>query len=193
MKKNRALKKAPTASIGGAIHTIRGERVILDADLAKIYGVETRVLNQAVRRNRDKFPPDFLLELNSTEAEQLRRSRSQSVILKRGRNVKFAPLAFTEHGALMAANILNSPQAIQMSVFVIRAFVKMRGLLTDTRELAKKLASLESELKSRLDTHEVAITEVLRRIMLLLDPPPGPDVPDKQMGFHTTMPKPAKR
>lgn len=115
------------------------------------------------------------------------------MILKRGRNVKFAPFAFTEHGALMAANILNSPQATQMSVFVIRAFVKMRGLLTDTRELAKKLATLESELKSRLDTHEVAITEVLRRIMLLLDPPPRPDVPEKEMGFHTTMPKSTKR
>jgi phage regulator Rha-like protein len=193
MKKNRALKKAPAVAIDGVIHTIRGERVILDADLAALYGVKTKALNQAVRRNRDKFPPDFLLELKTDEAEQLMRSRSQSVTLKRGQNIKYAPYAFTEHGALMAANILNSPQATQMSVFVIRAFVKMRGLLTDTRELAKKLASLETELKSRLDTHETAIVEVLQRIMLLLDPPPGPAVPEKQMGFHTTMPKPAKR
>jgi len=201
MKKNRALKKSPTVSIDGVIHTIRGERVILDADLAALYGVKTKALNQAVRRNRDKFPQDFLLELTNAEASNLQRSRkqedtilrSQIVTLKQGHHLKYRPYAFTEHGALMAANILNSPQAVQMSVFVIRAFVKMRGLLTDTRELAKKLASLETELKSRLDSHEVAITEVLRRIMILLDPPPGPDVPDKQMGFHTTMPKPAKR
>ena len=113
------------------------------------------------------------------------------MILKRGHHLKYQPFAFTEHGALMAANILNSPQATQMSVFVIRAFIKMRGLLTDTRELAKKLASLETELKTRLNTHEVAIVEVLQRVMLLLDPPPGPDT-TKEMGFHTTIAKPVK-
>lgn len=86
----------------------------------------------------------------------------------------------------MAANILNSPQASQMSVFVIRAFIKMRSLLTDTRELAKKLSSLETELKSRLDVHETAIVDVLQRVMLLLDPPDGPEIPEKQMGFHAT-------
>ena len=193
-------KHLTAVSIDGVIHTVRGERVILDADLAKIYGVETRVLNQAVRRNRDKFPPDFLLELTNAEASNLQHARkqgdtilrSQIVILRHGHHLKHQPFAFTEHGALMAANILNSPQATQMSVFVIRAFIKMRGLLTDTRELAKKLASLETELKSRLDTHEIAIVEVLQRVMFLLDPPPGPDVPDKQMGFHTTLPKTGK-
>jgi hypothetical protein len=136
-QKSSASKSSPVVSLDGIIHTVRGERVILDADLAAIYGVKTKALNQAVKRNRDKFPPDFLLELTPTEAEQLRRSRSQIVTLKRGQNIKFAPFAFTEHGALMAATILNSPQATQMSVFVIRAFVKMRSLLTDTRELAK--------------------------------------------------------
>jgi hypothetical protein len=189
--KKRSLKKAPAISIDGVIHSIRGERVLLDADLARIYGVKTKALNQAVKRNRDKFPPDFLLELTPPEVEQLRRSRSQIVTLKRGQNIKFTPLAFTEHGALMAASILNSPQAVQMSVFVIRAFIKMRGLLTDTRELAKKLASLETELKSRLDTHEIAIVEVLQRVMLLLDSPPGPNT-TKEMGFHTTISRPAK-
>jgi len=112
------------------------------------------------------------------------------VTLRHGHHAKYRPFAFTEHGALMAANILNSPQATQMSVFVIRAFVKMRNLLTDTRELAKKLASLEEELNSRLDTHEVAITDVLQRIMQLLDPPPLPETPEKEMGFHTTLTKP---
>jgi len=180
---------ASLSSVESVIHTIRGERVILDADLAKLYGVATKVLNQAVRRNREKFPPDFLLELTATEAEALRRSRSQIVTLKRGGNVKFAPFAFTEHGTIMAANILTSPQAVQMSVFVVRAFVKMRGLLTDTRELAKKLASLEKELTSRLNSHETAISEFMKGIMLLLNPPPAPEVPDKEMGFHTTLKK----
>lgn len=192
---------APLSAVESVIHTIRGERVILDADLARLYGVPTKVLNQAVRRNRDKFPPDFLLELTNAEAVNLQRtrhqedaiSRSQIVTLKHGRNIKFTPFAFTEHGAIMAANILNSPQAVQMSVFVVRAFIKMRSLLTDTRELAKKLASLEKELTSRLDSHETAISEFMSRIMQLLDPPPRPEVPAKEMGFHTTLKQSPKR
>jgi hypothetical protein len=187
---------APLGAIEAAIHTIRSERVILDADLAKMYGVKTKALKQAVKRNRDKFPPDFLLELNLTEAVNLQRrgfqndanSRSQSVTLKRGGNVKHRPYAFTEHGAIMAANILNSPQAVQMSVFVVRAFIKMRSVLTDTRELARKLTALETELKSRLDTHESAIVEVLQRVMALLDPPPAPpEAPSREMGFHAAL------
>ena len=113
--------------------------------------------------------------------------------LKQGKNLKFTPFAFTEHGAIMAANILNSPQAVQMSVFVVRAFIKMRSLLTDTRELAKKLAALEKELTARLDSHESAISEFMRRIMFLLDPPPATDVPGKEMGFHTSIRQPDER
>jgi phage regulator Rha-like protein len=191
MSQRQSTALAP--AIETAIHTLRGERVILDADLAKIYGVETRVLKQAVRRNREKFPPDFLLELTTAEAESFRRSRSQNVTLKRGQNIKFRPFAFTEHGAIMAANILNSPQAVQMSVFVVRAFIKMRAVLTDTRELARKLAALEKELTSRLDTHESAIVEVLQRIMALLDPSPSPEPPRREMGFHATLKKPEER
>src|SRR5205823_8517868 len=86
--------------------------------------------------------------------------------------------------AIMAANVLNSPRAVDMSVFVVRAFLKMRGALTDSRDLAHKLAALESELKSRLDLHEVAIVDVLQRIMRVLDPPPSPEEPPKEMGFH---------
>ena len=201
----RATKQNPPTlapTIEAAIHTLRGERVILDADLAKIYGVETRSLKQAVRRNRKKFPTDFFFELTLTEAASLQRtertsdanSRSQIVILKQGRNVKHLPFAFTEHGAIMAANILNSPRAVQMSVFVVRAFIKMRAALTDTRELARKLAALEKELTSRLDTHESAIVDVLQRIMALLDPPPPPPTPPaREMGFHTAIAKPSKR
>jgi hypothetical protein len=115
------------------------------------------------------------------------------VILKQGGNVKHRPFAFTEHGAIMAANILNSPQAVQMSVFVVRAFIKMRATLTDTRDLTRKLCDLEDELKARLDTHESAIVDVLQRIMALLDPPaPPPEGPRREMGFHSTLaPAPA--
>ncbi len=155
-------------AISSAIRTIRGERVILDVDLAAIYGVETKVLNQAVRRNRDKFPSDFIFQTSGNEA--LENMRSQFVTASK-RNVRHRPFAFTEHGAIMAATILKSPQAVQMSVFVVRAFVKMRVALSDTRELARKLAALEKELTARLDTHETAIVGVLQRIMALLDPP----------------------
>lgn len=192
---------ATPPAIDSVIHTIRGERVILDADLAKIYGVATKVFNQAVKRNREKFPADFMFELTLTEAVNLQRaasqrdshSRSQIVTLKRGGNVKHAPYAFTEHGAIMAANLLNSPQAVQMSVFVVRAFIAMRAALTDTRGLARKLATLEKELTARLDTHETAIVDVLQRIMALLEPPPpAPESPAKEMGFHTAITLPKK-
>ncbi len=97
----------------------------------------------------------------------------------------YPPYAFTEHGAIMAANVLNSPRAGQMSVFVVRAFLKMRAALSDTRDLARKLAAVETELKSRLDVHEVAIVEVLQRIMKILEPsPPPPESPRPEMGFH---------
>ena len=189
---------SPLSAVEGVIHTIRGERVILDTDLAKLYGVPTKALNQAVRRNRDKFPSDFMFELTRKEALDLQKARyqedvilrSQIVTLRHGRHVKHLPFAFTEHGAIMAANILNSPQAVQMSVFVVRAFIKMRSLLTDTRELARKLSALEKELTSRLDSHETAISEFMRRIMFLLDPPRGPEIPEKEMGFHTTLKRP---
>ena len=97
---------------------------MLAADLAAVYGVETRALNQAVRRNTARFPEDFVFRLTRAEGEVVMRSRSQIVILKRGRNIKYAPLAFTEHGAIMAAAVLNSQRAIEMSVFVVRAFLR---------------------------------------------------------------------
>jgi hypothetical protein len=110
---------------------VRGQRVMLDGTLAELYGVPTKVFNQAVRRNRDRFPPDFLLEIDANEWKIL---RSQFVTLRfeHGRHRKYLPLAFTEHGAIMAATILNSPRAIQMSVYVVRAFVRLR-MNTDRR------------------------------------------------------------
>ena len=101
------------------------------------------------------------------------------------RNIRYLPVAFTEHGALMAANVLNSPRAVDMSVFVVRAFLKMRSAFSDTRQLARKLALLEEELTSRLDIHETAIVDVLQRIMKILDPPPAPPEPSPpEIGFH---------
>ena len=128
--------------ISSMIRTIRGQKVMLDPDLAHIYGVLTKALNQAVKRNAKRFPPDFLFQLTAEEAGSL---RSQIVTLKigRGQHRKFLPYAFTENGAIMAANVLNSPQAVRMSVFVVRAFVQMRDLLGSTKELAKQLADLE--------------------------------------------------
>jgi hypothetical protein len=180
-----ATKHPVPADIDALIVELRGQKLILDADLARIYGVPTKALNQAVRRNGEKFPADFMLRLSKIEAEDLRRSRSQFVTLKRGQNVKHLPYVFTEHGAIMAANVLNSSRASQMSVFVVRAFMKMRSLLTDTRELAGKLAALEQELKGRLDVHEAAIVEFMQRIMQILDPPPPPPMPaPPEIGFH---------
>ncbi len=159
------------------IRTIRGQRVILDFDLAEIYGVQTKVLNQAVKRNASKFPEDFMFRLTRDEAEDLRASRSQSVTLKRGQNVKYLPHAFTEHGAIMAATVLNSPKAVEMSVFVVRAFVKMREQLLATATLAKRLAEVEKDLL----IHDAALRELFDQIRPLLLPPPDP--PRNPIGF----------
>jgi hypothetical protein len=183
----------PADSLESRILTIRGQKVILDSDLAAIYGVATGRLNEQVKRNAKRFPPDFLFQLTRAEAETAVRSRSQIAILKRGQNIKFRPYAFTENGAVMAANVLNSPQAVRMSVFVVRAFVQMRELLSGSKELALELRKLETKLTNRLDLHETAIVDVLRRIMDLLDPPPIPPGPEKSMGFHATMKLPAKK
>src|SRR3990167_4701428 len=108
------------------IFSIRGHRVMLDRDLAAIYGVSTKRLNEQVRRNRDRFPEDFLFRLTMEEATALFSSRSQIATLKRGQNPKYAPYAFIEHGAVMAANVLNSPVAVRASIQVVRAFVRLR-------------------------------------------------------------------
>jgi len=127
------------------IVTVRGHRVMLDETLAELYGVTTKAFNQAVRRNRERFPPDFLLELGTEEWEIL---RSQIVTLRsgHGRHRKYLPLAFTEHGAIMAATILNSPRAVQMSVYVVRAFVKARELLNSHADLARELGTLRKSV-----------------------------------------------
>src|SRR5213075_2891328 len=144
--------------------------------------------NQAVKRNRVRFPKDFMFQLTREEAKALQASRSQNVTsiqrkdLLRSQSVtsnqrggpRYLPYAFTEYGALMAANILNSPRAVQMSIFVVRAFAKMREALRGTPELARRLAALEKKLTARFDVHEAAIVQVLREIMQILNPPPPP-------------------
>jgi hypothetical protein len=176
--------------IKSLILSIREQKVILDSDLASIYGVETKRLNEAVKRNADRFPKDFAFRLTLQEAADLKAHpvtssstmRSQFATASK-RNVRFLPFVFTEHGAIMAATVLNSPRAVQMSVYVVRAFVRMRRLMGATHELARRLASLEKKLKERLDVHEVAIVGILHRIMDLIDPPLSPAPPRKSIGF----------
>ena len=182
----RSQKLTRLENIGSQIHTIRGQKVILDSDLARIYGVPTKRLNEQVRRNAKRFPSDFLFQLTTDEVDSL---RSQIATLKtgRGQHRKFLPHAFTEKGAVMTANILNSSDAVRMSIFVVRAFIEMRELLGSTKELTKQLAALEKKLTARLDGHEVAIVDVLRRVMQILDPPPPPpepEMPKRRIGFH---------
>jgi hypothetical protein len=160
---------------------------MLDADLAEVYRVETRVLIQAVKRNCRRFPADFIFQLSAQEWDSL---RSQIVISKGKGGRRYRPYVFTEHGAIMAAMVLNSPRAVHMSVFVVRAFVKMRAALTATHELARKLVALEKELKGHLDVHEAAIVTILQRVMDIIDPPALPEPPKKHIGYHV---KEAKR
>ena len=148
------------------IKTIRGQKVILDNDLARLYGVTTKRLNEQVRRNIDRFPGDFLFRLTEADGESL---RSQFATLKtgRGQHRKYLPFAFTEHGAFMAATVLNSPQAIEMSVFVVRTFVKLRHLVLGHQELAAKLNRLETKVAG----HDESIRQIVAAIRQLTSPP----------------------
>lgn len=184
-------KKKPTVpveNITQSILILRGQRVLLDSQLAELYGVETRILNQAVKRNAERFPDDFRFQLTAEEATA---SRSQIVILKngRGQNIKFLPYAFTEHGAIMAATVLNSPRAVEMSIFVVRAFVKLRELLTSNAELAKRLDELEARITRKLATHDQAITEIIKTIRQLMA---QPEPKKRSIGFVELEEKKAK-
>jgi hypothetical protein len=168
-------------TVEAVILTIRGQKVILDAALARIYGVSTKVLNQAIKRNAERFPPDFMFALTGEEKTEVVTNCDHLAKLKFS---PVLPYVFTEHGAIMAATVLNSPQAVQMSVFVVRAFIRMRVALADNRELALKLAALEREIKARMDVHESAIVDTLRRLIDFIDPPALPETPAKQIGFQ---------
>jgi len=169
-RKNATLLRMPkrqvtTASaVESRILFLRHQRVILDADIAELYGVPVKVLNQQVKRNRERFPADFVFRLTSKEHKVL---RSQIVTSKEGRGGRrYVPYAFTEHGAIMAATVLNSERAVQMSVFVVRAFVRLREMLATNRRLAGKIG----ELENRLDTHDSTIQDLIEAIKELMTP-----------------------
>ena len=161
--KSQSSDRLALQKIAPLILEIRGERVILDSDLAGIYDVPVKALNQAVKRNTERFPEDFAFRLTQSEFESL---RSQFVTLKRGQHRKYLPHAFTEHGAIMAANVLNSKEAVQISVFVVRAFVRLRDTLATHKELAEKL----NELERKVGTHGRAIVSILGTIGQMTEP-----------------------
>jgi len=185
-------KKAPNPELP-KIYAIRRGKVVLDADLAKLYGVPTFRFNEAIKRNEKRFPEDFRFQVTVDEVESL---RSQSVILKsetagglrsqiailktggRGQHRKYLPWVFTEHGALMAANILRSEQAVQMSLYLVRAFVALREQVAVNLGTLRRLAEIDKKLLE----HDVVLREVLERLQPLLNPPPPPKKP--LIGFH---------
>jgi ethanolamine utilization protein EutP (predicted NTPase) len=149
----------PIERIARSILYLRGQKVILDRDLAILYGVETRIVNQAVKRNATRFPADFMFALTTEEIAMVsqtviplsdgERSRSQIVILKRGQNIKYRPYAFTEQGVAMLSSVLNSERAVKVNIAIMRAFVKLRETLETNRELARKFAELERRVGER--------------------------------------------
>ncbi|MGD0456168.1 MAG: ORF6N domain-containing protein [Terriglobia bacterium] len=172
----------PLERIESRIFVLRGHRVMLDRDLAGLYGVATRVLNQAVKRNKDRFPEDFMFRLTKEESSLVLASRSQTVTLKRGQNIKYAPHVFTEHGAVMLANVLRSRVAIRASIQVVRAFVHLRQMLARHDDLARKIDAIER----RVGKHDVELQEVLRILRKLLEPPPVPA--KRPLGFMPPRP-----
>ena len=173
-KKQTSLAKTEQA-IGERILLIRGTRVLIDADLAKIYGVPTKALNQAVKRHKERFPEDFMFQLTEKEKEEVVTNCDH---LSRLKFSPVMPYAFTEHGTIMAANVLNSPRAIKTSVYVVRAFVRQRELLLAHKELASVMA----ELERRVDKHDETIAAIIATIRELIDPPEDP--PRKRIGFR---------
>ena len=181
--------------IGKRIVIVRGQRVLLDTDLAMLYGVTPKRLNEQVRRNLKRFPPDFLLSLEINELRNLRSQFatsslqhaestevhprwSQIVITSHGGR-RYCPWAFTEHGAVMAANILRSERAVQMSVFVVRAFVRLREHVAANHAILKRLAEIDRTLLE----HDTALLDVYEKLLPLLQPPP--DAPTRRIGFHS--------
>ena len=162
----------PVERIERAILVLRGEKVLLDEDLASLYGVTTRVLVQAVKRNRERFPLDFMFQLSSKESESM---RSQIVIASK-RNVRYLPYAFTEQGVAMLASVLRSPRAVEVNIAIMRAFVRLRQLLSSHADLARKL----DELEKKYDKQFAIVFEAIRKLM---EPPTPAQI--KEMGYHT--------
>ena len=175
-----SLVTLPVERIEQTIFVIRGERVMLDRDLAALYGVSTKTLNQAVKRHMDRFPPDFMFQLTMEEAracwseKSINRPRSQNVTLKRGQNIKYRPYAFTEHGILMLSSVLNSERAIAVNIEIMRAFVRLRQMLSSNVDLALKLA----ELEKKYDRQFKIVFDAIRELMT------GPTPKRKEIGFR---------
>lgn len=158
------------------IHQIRSHRVVLDADLAQLYGVPTKRLNEQVRRNQRRFPGDFCFQLSGKEHDVL---RSQIATSKPGRGGRrYLPYAFTEHGALMAANVLNSVQAIEMSIHVVRSFIKQREALATNTAILQRLAEIDKTLLEQ----DSALQVLWRELQPLIDPPA--QLPPRKIGYH---------
>jgi phage regulator Rha-like protein len=170
-----AKTKALAISVEARILVLRQQKVILDSDLAELYEIPVKQLNQAIKRNRERFPADFMFQLTEKEHRVL---RSQIVTSNAGRGGRrYPPYAFTEHGAIMAATVLNSPKAVEMSVFVVRAFVRLREMLGNNRQLASKI----EELEQKLETHDTAIQDLIEAIKQLMMPEPGTK---RKIGFQ---------
>jgi hypothetical protein len=167
------MKSAPVLRpVERRILLLRGQNVILDFDLAELYGVETRALKQAVRRNRDRFPADFMFELNTSETNTL---VSQTVIPTRGKLGGAIPMAFTEEGVAMLSSVLRSRRAVQVNIAIMRAFVRLREMLMSNADLARKLLALES----KYDAQFRVVFDAIRELMEGPAPPPKP-----RIGFH---------
>jgi len=158
------------------IFTIRSHKVIVDADLASLYDVPTKALNQAVKRNKNRFPQDFVFRLTEKERLEVVTNCDHLAQLKFSRTL---PMAFTEHGAIMAATVLNSPQAVSMSVFVVRAFVRMREQIAANQAILKRLAKIDRALLE----HDTSLMDLYEKLLPLLQPPPDP--PKRRIGFQS--------
>lgn len=173
MPKTKAI--VPVEQVESRILLIRGHRVMLDADLAEVYGTNTKALNQAVKRNEARFPGDFMFQLTVEEVQNLRSQIVTSSVNWGGRRNR--PYAFTEHGAIMLASVLNSSVAVQASIAVVRAFVRLREILATNKELAKKL----TELEERIEEHDQEIIALFEAIRQLMQPE---ETTSKKIGFH---------
>ncbi len=156
MKKSKSV--IPVSSIESKIYSIRGQRVMLDSDLAQLYGVTTKRLNEQVKRNADRFPLDFMFRLTAEESGALRSQNATSSNRHGGR--RYLPYAYTEHGAIMLASVLNSKRAIEASIFVVRAFIRMRGILSVHKEFARKLSELDRRVTGQDQNIKALITAI---------------------------------
>jgi hypothetical protein len=166
----------PVEHVERLIHLARGEKVLLDADLARLYGVETKALNRAAKRNRSRFPQDFMFQLTAGEAVALRCQIGTSKAGRGGR--RYLPYAFTEQGVAMLSSVLRSERAVQVNVAIMRAFVSLRRMMAGNETLAQKLV----ELERRLEGHDASIRSLFEAIRQLMAPPPAP--PRPEIGFH---------